>query len=269
MKIGFIGFGEVSYILSKIFFDNGFKVLTSVEGRSIKTKDFVNSIDYIELLPTFEEVAKESDILISANSPHSALGIALRYGSLTNGVYLDFNNISPETAKQMARFIGDDHFVDSAIMGKVKSKELNIYLSGKLASKVKSFIMDNLEGNCDSKINTVVISDNIGDVSALKILRSSYTKGVSALLIETFESAKKLDLEEELWDILDLTENKPFRESATSRINNSYKSSKRKYEELEEVLEFLDSCSDKEKEKLMATATRDKFKYLKNRDFDN
>lgn len=268
MKIGFIGFGEVSYRLSKIFFENGFDVLTSVEGRSIKTRGFVNSIDYIELLSTFEEVAKESDILISANSPHSALGIALRYGSLTNGVYLDFNNISPDTSKQIANFLGDDHFVDSVIMGKVKSKELNIYLSGKLANKVESFIMDNLDSGVDSKINTVVISENIGDVSALKILRSSYTKGVSALLIETFESAKKLGLEDELWNILDLTENKPFRESATSRINNSYKSSKRKYEELEEVLEFLDSFSDK-KEKLMSIATRDKFKYLKNRDFDN
>lgn len=266
MKIGFIGFGEVSYRLSKIFSDNGFDVLTSVEGRSIKTKDFVNSIDYIELLSTFEEVAKESDILISANSPHSALGIALRYGSLTNGVYLDFNNISPDTSKQIANFLGDNHFVDSVIMGKVKSKVLNIYLSGKLANKVESFIMDNLDSDVDSKINTVVVSESIGDVSALKILRSSYTKGVSALLIETFESAKKLGLEEELWDILDLTENKPFREAATSRINNSYKSSKRKYEELEEVLEFLGSFSDNEKEKLMAIATRDKFKFLKNRD---
>ena len=145
MKIGFIGFGEVSYTLSKIFFENGFDILTSVEGRSIKTKEFVDSIDYIELLSNFEEVAKEADILISANSPHSALGVALRYGSLTNGIFLDFNNISPETSKKIAHFIGDNHFVDSAIMGKVKSKELNIYLSGKLASKVEGFINDNLD----------------------------------------------------------------------------------------------------------------------------
>ena len=266
MKIGFIGFGEVSYTLSKIFFENGFDILTSVEGRSIKTKEFVDSIDYIELLSNFEEVAKEADILISANSPHSALGVALRYGSLTNGIFLDFNNISPETSKKIAHFIGDNHFVDSAIMGKVKSKELNIYLSGKLASKVEGFIKDNLDDTSESKINTCVVSENIGDVSALKILRSSYTKGVSALLIETFESAKKLGLDEELWDILDLTENRLFRDSSKSRINNSYKSSKRKYEELEEVLDFLSSFNDKERDKLMATATRDKFKSLKERD---
>lgn len=265
MKIGFIGFGEVSYTLSKIFFENGFDILTSVEGRSIKTKEFVESIGYIKLLSNFEEVAKESDILISANSPHSALGVALRYGSLTNGIFLDFNNISPETSKKIAHFIGDNHFVDSAIMGKVKSKELNIYLSGKLASKVEGFIINNLNDTSESKINTYVVSENIGDVSALKILRSSYTKGVSALLIETFENAKKLNLDEELWDILDLTENRSFKDSSKSRIINSYNSSKRKYEELEEVLDFLSSLSDSQKDKLMATATRDKFEYLKSK----
>lgn len=266
MKIGFIGFGEVSYTLSKIFFENGFDILTSIEGRSIKTKEFVGSIDYIHLLSSFEEVAKESDILISANSPHSALGVALRYGSLTEGIFLDFNNISPETSKKIAYFISEDHFVDSAIMGKVKSKELNIYFSGKLAKKVEGFINDNLDDTAESKINTCVISENIGDVSSLKILRSSYTKGVSALLIETFETAKRLNLEEELWDILDLTENNSFRESSKSRINSSYNSSKRKYEELEEVLDFLSSFNDSQKDKLMVTATRDKFKSLKERD---
>lgn len=265
MKIGFIGFGEVSYVLSKLFFENGFDILTSIEGRSIKTKELVNSIEYICLLSTFEEVAEESDILISANSPNSALGIALRYGSLTNGIFLDFNNISPDTSKKIANFIGEDHFVDSAIMGKVKSKELNIYLSGKLAVKLEKFINSNLDNTSESKINTTVVSDKMGDVSSLKILRSSYTKGVSALLIETFETAKKLGLDYELWNILDLTENNLFRQSSKSRIKSSYKSSKRKYEELGEVLDFVSSVNDKKSDSLMVSATKDKFEYLKNR----
>ena len=82
-------------------------------------------------------------------------------------------------------------------------------------------------------------------------------------LIETFENAKKLGLDEELWNILDLTENRSFRDSSKSRIDNSYKSSKRKYEELEEVLDFLSTIGDSQKDKLMAIATRDKFQFLK------
>ena len=266
MKFGFIGFGEVSYTLSKFLLDNGFEVMTSTEGRSDKTKELVRSVD-IAVLDSFEEVARESDILISANSPQSALAVALKYGSLTDGIFLDFNNISPNTAKQIENYIGDDHFIDSAIMGRVSSDELNLYFSGKKAehfvTKMERFVEENNSRN-DIKVYIRVVSDEIGDVSKLKILRSSYTKGVSALLVETFETAEKLGLSDDLWEILSLTENRNFEDSSKSRINSSKNKSKRKYEELLEVLEFLDDVDSKRKSKIMALATKEKFEYLKN-----
>ena len=266
MKFGFIGFGEVSYTLSKILLSYGFEVLTSTEGRSKKTKELVKSLN-ITVLDSFEEVARQSDILISANSPQSALAVALKYGSLTPGIFLDFNNISPNTAKQIENYIDDEHFIDSAIMGKVKSEKLNLYFSGRKASEfvenMRNFIKDNDSPGLE--VNIKVVSDEIGDVSKLKILRSSYTKGVSALLVETFETAEKLGLSEELWEILSLTENRDFEKSSKSRISNSYRASKRKHEELNEVLEFLDDVDKKRKSKIMALATREKFEKLKNR----
>lgn len=268
MKFGFIGFGEVSYTLSKILLSKGFEVLTSTEGRSSKTKELANALD-ITVLDNFEEVANNSDILISANTPQSALAIALKYGSLTNGIFLDFNNISPNTAKQIGNYLGDEHFIDSAIMGKVKSEELNIFFSGKRAQELADVIervRTKPPHNDNVKINIKVVSEEIGDVSKLKTLRSSYTKGVSALLIETFETAQKLGLSEDLWQILSLTENRDFETSAKSRISSSYNSSKRKYEELIEVLEFLDDVDEKRKTKIMALATKEKFEKLKNRE---
>jgi 3-hydroxyisobutyrate dehydrogenase-like beta-hydroxyacid dehydrogenase len=266
MKFGFIGFGEVSYTLSKILLSYGFEVLTSTEGRSKKTKDLVKSLD-LNVLDSFEEVARQSDILISANSPQSALAVALKYGSLTDGLFLDFNNISPNTARQIENYLTDEHFIDSAIMGKVKSDKLNFYFSGRKANEfvenMRNFIKDNDSPGLE--VNIKVVSDEIGDVSKLKILRSSYTKGVSALLVETFETAEKLGLSEELWEILSLTENRDFEKSSKSRISNSYRASKRKHEELNEVLEFLDDVDKKRKSKIMALATREKFEKLKNR----
>ena len=267
MKFGFIGFGEVSFTLSKILLSYGFDVLTSTEGRSKKTKELVKSLD-LTVLDSFEEVARESDILISANSPQSALAIALKYGSLTDGIFLDFNNISPNTAKQIENYITDEHFIDSAIMGRVSSEELHLYFSGRKAEEfvanMRDFIRNN-ESDSDVRVNIKVVSDEIGDVSKLKILRSSYTKGVSALLVETFETAEKLGLSEELWEILSLTENRDFISSSKSRISSSRRKSKRKYEELNEVLEFLDDVDDDRKSKIMASATREKFEKLKNR----
>lgn len=267
MKFGFIGFGEVSYTLSKILLSYGFEVLTSTEGRSKKTKELVKSLDLI-VLDSFEEVAQESDILISANSPQSALAVALKYGSLTQGIFLDFNNISPNTAKQIENYLGDEHFIDSTIMGRVSSDELNLYFSGRRAEEFVSNMRDFIKNNddvIDTNVNIKVVSDEIGDVSKLKILRSSYTKGVSALLVETFETAEKLGLSDDLWEILSLTENRDFETSAKSRISSSKKKSKRKYEELLEVLEFLDGVDKKRKSKIMALATREKFEKLKNR----
>lgn len=267
MKFGFIGFGEVSYTLSEILLSKGFEVLTSTEGRSLKTQELVKSLD-ITVLDTFEDVASQSDILISANSPQSALAVALKYGSLTDGLFLDFNNISPNTAKQIENYLSDEHFIDSAIMGKVKSDELNLYFSGRKAEEfvtnMRNFIERN-KSNDDISVNITVVSDEIGDVSKLKILRSSYTKGVSALLVETFETAEKLGLNDELWEILSLTENRDFETSAKSRISSSYSASKRKYEEILEVLEFLDDVDSKMKSKIMALATKEKFEELKNK----
>lgn len=270
MKFGFIGFGEVSYTLSKILLSYGFEVLSSTEGRSKKTKELVKSID-ITVLDSFEEVARESDILISANSPQSALAVALKYGPLTDGIYLDFNNISPNTAKQIANYLGDEHFIDSSIMGRVSSDELHLYFSGRRAEEFEANMRNFIKSNDypkNVKVNIKVVSDEIGDVSKLKIIRSSYTKGVSALLVETFETAEKLGLSEDLWEILSLTENRDFESSAKSRISSSKRKPKRKYEELMEVLEFLDDVDEKRKSKIMALATKEKFEILKNKDYN-
>jgi len=267
MKIGFVGFGEVSYTLSKILLSKGFEVLTSLEGRSEKTKKLVNSLD-VAILDNFEEVAKESNILISANSPNSALAIAIKYGSLTDGVFIDFNNISPYTAEKIANYLSEDHFIDAAIMGKVKSDELNIFFSGKKAKEFRDFIDTFRSNTPDMKLNIEVVSDKIGDVSKLKVLRSSFTKGVSSLLIETFELADKLDLTEDLWNVLSLTEGENFEKSSKSRIKNSYDSAKRKHEELDEILEFFQNIiGDEEYPQIMVNATKSKFDYLKDKNY--
>ncbi len=55
------------------------------------------------------------------------------------------------------------------------------------------------------------ISENPGDVSKLKLLRSMYTKSLSAVLMESFEIAENLDLKDEFFDILTLTEGNDFK----------------------------------------------------------
>ena len=229
MNIAFIGFGKVAYTLSRLIKSPDINFLTSTEKRSNDTIDLINKSN-IEVYDSFREALENSEIIISAVTPSKAVKVADMYGPYCNGIYLDLNNISPDTSEKISNVV--DNFVDGAIIGKIDSKNPTLFLSGENAHKLL-FLNDFLNVN--------IISDNIGDASKLKLLRSTYTKSLSVLLIETYDLAKKLDLEDEFFDTLSITEGDDFKDKSLSRINNTLKSSKRKAEELEEILNYFNS----------------------------
>lgn len=198
-----------------------------MEGRSAETQNSIKN-ENIEVLDTFKQVAIKSDILISATSPKSAPDVALKYGRFAQGIYLDLNNISPDTTDEIGKTV--KNLVDGAIIGKIDSDNPVMYISGKKADELLFL---------NEFITVKKISDNVGDVSILKMLRSTYTKSLSALLIESFEISRTYGLEDEFFDILALTEGEELRQKSLSRISNTLNSSKRKSEELEEIIEFF------------------------------
>ena len=227
MIIGLIGFGKVSQNIVRLMDSDDITFITSKEGRSDKT---IKNIDdsNIEVLDTFKQVAIKSDILISATSPKNAVKVAKEYGKYSNGIFLDLNNVSPDTTFEINNNV--KNLVDGAIIGKIDSKNPILYISG---PKSEDLLFLN------EFIKTEKISDNIGDASILKLLRSTYTKSLSALLIETSQIARNNDLYDEFFDILTLTEGADFREKSLSRIENTLNNSKRKAEELEEIIEYF------------------------------
>lgn len=229
MNIAFIGFGKVAYTLSRLIKSPDINFLTSTEKRSNDTIDLINKSN-IEVYDSFREALENSEIIISAVTPSKAVEVADMYGPYCNGIYLDLNNISPDTSEKISNVV--DNFVDGAIIGKIDSKNPTLFLSGENAHKLL-FLNDFLNVN--------IISHNIGDASKLKLLRSTYTKSLSVLLIETYDLAKKLDLEDEFFDTLSITDGDDFKDKSLSRINNTLKSSKRKAEELEEILNYFNS----------------------------
>ncbi len=229
MNIAFIGFGKVAYTLSRLIKSPDINFLTSTEKRSNDTIDLINKSN-IEVYDSFREALENAEIIISAVTPSKAVKVADMYGPYCNGIYLDLNNISPDTSEKISNVV--DNFVDGAIIGKIDSKNPTLFLSGENAHKLL-FLNDFLNVN--------IISDNMGDASKLKLLRSTYTKSLSVLLIETYDLAKKLDLEDEFFDTLSITDGDDFKDKSLSRINNTLKSSKRKAEELEEILNYFNS----------------------------
>ena len=245
MIIGFIGFGKVSQNLVRLMDSSEIKFITSTENRSPRTIDNIKKSN-VEASDTFKDVASKSDILISATSPGDALSVAEKYGKYAKGIYLDLNNISPNTTFEIDEAV--DNLVDGAIIGKIDSDNPILYLSGEGARKLLFL---------NEFIQTKVIGDKIGDASKLKLLRSSYTKTLSALLIESIEIAGKQGLEDEFFDILSLTEGEDFKEKSLSRIRNTLDNSKRKSEELEEIIDYFD-----ENDLIMGKAALEKLSQL-------
>ena len=228
MIIGFIGFGKVSQNLTEIIKSEDILFLTSLENTSSKTSKNIRQAD-VEVLDSFKEVAIKSDILISANSPASALSVSEKYGKYVKGIYLDLNNISPETTFEIQKHT--ENLVDGAIIGKIDSDNPILYLSGEKSDELMFL---------NEFIQTRKISDKIGDASILKLLRSTYTKTLSALLIESVNLADEYGLKDEFFEVLTLTEGELFRQKSLSRINNTLNSKKRKVEELEEITDYFD-----------------------------
>ena len=249
MDIGFIGFGKVSQTLTKQL-KKQHKIYTSIEGRSEKTIQQAQK-SQINILKTNQELQNTCELLINATSPENALKTAKTYKNY-KGLYLDLNNINPKTTQTIGT-IFNKNFINGAIIGKVTNLTL-ILLSGPKANQLK-FLNEN-------NIPTQVISNQIEDASTLKMLRSIYTKGLSSLLIETFDNAENLKLTKQLWNILEITENEDFKKSSISRIKNSKKSAKRKNEELNEILNFLNEKNASEYNQIMTHATKNKFKEL-------
>ncbi len=245
MIIGFIGFGKVSQNLVKVIDCDEIIFISSNENRSKSTIKAIRELG-IEVLPTFEDVASSSDILISANSPKMALEIAKRYGKFSRGIYLDLNNISPETTLEIGKHV--ENLIDGAVIGKIDSDNPTMFLSGKDADKLL-FLNDFL--------NVRVVSDKIGDAAILKLLRSAYTKTLTALLMESYQIAMNHDLEDEFFDVVSITEGEDFKDKSLSRIKNTLSSSKRKSEELEEII----SCFDGQ-DLIMVKAALEKFSRL-------
>lgn len=232
MKVGFLGFGEVALTLSSWLKEGGAEVYTSLENRSPKTQARAKE-SAVNICDDNQALAELSDILISSVTPAEAVNIAQEVGKHVKGLYVDVNNISPQTANLALCCILNGKTVDAAIMGRVGEigNPTLIVASGEYAGQ---FSILNKYG-----LNIKVLDHELGQAKALKMLRSYYTKGVSALLFESLFKAYNLGLDDEFLRCLEITECPDFKGSAISRIKNSTYHAERKLQEMDEVYMFM------------------------------
>ncbi len=145
----------------------------------------------------FIDAIQASDLVVSVCPPHGAEDVAhaVAAGGF-NGLYVDANAISPERTVRIAEIVQavGATFIDGGIVGgpPTERNQTYLYLSGAAAEQVLPCFSNGL-------IEAEIVSDRIGDASALKMCYAAYTKGSTAMLLAITAAAESLGVRDALF----------------------------------------------------------------------
>ena len=244
-RIAFIGFGEAAGA-----FVRGWRTVADVEVTAfdIKTDDpgtregKLN--DYRQFSVTGAETAIEAaagaDIIISAVTAEAAADVALSVvDALRPGqLYLDINSCAPSRKREAAGVVatGEADYVDVAVMAPVYPTlhQTPLLIGGPGAQRVED-LLRRLEMKFE------YISDQVGDASTIKMVRSVMIKGIEALVSESIVAAVQEGIDERVLDSLDVTyPGMDWKKRAGYMLERMVRHGTRRAEEMREVAKTMD-----------------------------
>ena len=188
-------------------------------------------------------VVSASDVIFSLVPPTAAVEVARLAAPHCSGkVYVDLNATALRAMEECAEIIGaaGGHFVDGAIMGPLgrQGHHVSTVVSGQEAESVA----EHLRG-WDMAVRA--IGTRPGLASTVKMVRSVYTKGLEAIVLEFMIAAHKHGATElvleSLEEILRLGPFlKPFREMVDELVDEQVDHAPRRAAEMEQVVQTLD-----------------------------
>jgi 3-hydroxyisobutyrate dehydrogenase-like beta-hydroxyacid dehydrogenase len=168
----------------------GERVVATVAGRSERTTRLAAQAG-LELVPDLRSALAEADVVLSVVPPEAAPAVAsdvaLAGKSLgSKPLLVDLNAIAPVTARVIESATAEHGLdvVDGSISGPPPSRPgtARIYLSGARAREVAALPFDGVE--------LIVVGDEVGAASAVKMSTASVYKGTSALLAQALLAAR-------------------------------------------------------------------------------
>jgi 3-hydroxyisobutyrate dehydrogenase-like beta-hydroxyacid dehydrogenase len=194
-SIGLMTPGDMGQALAMQIQAQGYRVCTALDGRSERSRALAQQAGLTDL-GTIVRLVAECDALLSVMNPGAALDFAREAAdaiekSARSPLFLDCNAIAPETVAQIAALIeaAGGRFLDAGIIGPPPrgSAKTNLYVSGPGAADVLQL--------AGPQLTVHVISDRIGDASALKMCFGALNKGTQALWLEVLIAARHLGVE--------------------------------------------------------------------------
>jgi 3-hydroxyisobutyrate dehydrogenase-like beta-hydroxyacid dehydrogenase len=196
--VGILSPGDMGHTVGQVLGSHGLRVITCLQGRSERTRSLAGRA-HIADLPSYQALVEEADVILSILVPAHAEGAAQLVAQAISETqaeltYVDCNAIAPQTARHLDTIItkAGGRFVDASIIGPPPRKEgtTRFYASG---SHVGIF-----EELGQFGLSVVVLGDQVGQASAIKMCYAALTKGLVALCTELLTASEVLGVSQAL-----------------------------------------------------------------------
>lgn len=232
IKVGFIGFGEVGSTFSAAMCASGAEVaaydilaekIIAAGVRYLRLAELIACADYV--LSTVTTRAAKS--AAASCLPH------LRGGQ----IYVDLNSTSPSVKLELERMIQPTgaYFIEGAILGAVGVTGAGTRIliggrNGQAAARTLSRM----------GLRAAFYGEEIGKASMFKMLRSIFSKGLEALILELLIAGERAGIEKDLWaDVTEFMAKNPFDRVAQNWLQSHALAYDRRYHEMVQVTETM------------------------------
>lgn len=207
-RVGIVGYGEVGKIFAAGLQPQVAQVavwdLKLAQAATAETQRAHAQEQAVRPCASMQELCEASDLVISAVTASNTLAVAqeaarfLRAGT----IFLDLNSASPGTKQQAAAAVAarGAHYVEAGVMTSVPPYGIRVpmLLGGEQAGELAPVLA---AWGLDAK----VVSEQLGVASAIKMCRSVMIKGLEALVIESYSTARAYGVEDHVLPTLQET----------------------------------------------------------------
>ena len=243
MRVAFVGFGEVASAFSGALAARGaeiaaYDVLLGEAGgeETLKARAGATAVGFGTLPKVLRGARYVLSTVTTSVSRDVARECARHLGA--GQVYLDLNASEPAVKQEIAGIVaacGAD-FVEGALLGAVgvTGAKTEILLGGPHARRVERELAGELG------LNARFYSEEIGQASMFKMLRSVFSKGMEALLIEFLVAGERAGIREDLWkEVTALFASQPFDKVASNWVRTHAGAHARRHQEVKQVAAVL------------------------------
>ena len=198
MKIANIGVmspGDMGQAVAQQLKQHGYHVCTALDRRSARSKTLAREAGLTDL-GSLGRLTEQCEVILSIMNPAAALEFsgevaqALR-ANQRRPLFVDCNAIAPVTMQAVNANIvaAGGRCADGGIIGPPPrgTAKMSLYVSGPEARE--------LEPLSTPQMRVQVLSERIGDASAIKICYGAMNKGVIALALEVLVAARRLGVD--------------------------------------------------------------------------